>query len=263
MLIAALSAAPQLSQPWKDLAPGVQSAAAAELGGDPAWAARVVLIDPARASFLVRYDPARPTLAEWRRKYPSALAISNGSFYSVDGPPGAEVRPTCDMVAEGKPLRGAGCHRQDALFFGASPRQEVLAVTRPLVSREPPRTLSQARILPPADFRPEQWNEALKSFPALVRSGAAACSGVHYCAESSRTAAIAQMKDGRLLIFASQWPAVRREVGKWLAEELGAVEAINLDGGPEATLSLKGESAQDSIGTLGIGLPMVLVVLPR
>ena len=58
-------------------------------------------------------------------------------------------------------------------------------------------------------------------------------------------------------------PAVRREVAKWLAEELGAVEAINLDGGPEATLSLKGESAQDSIGTLGIGLPMVLVVLPR
>ena len=55
MLIAALSAAPQLSQPWKDLAPGVQSAAAAELGGDPAWAARVVLIDPTRASFLVRY----------------------------------------------------------------------------------------------------------------------------------------------------------------------------------------------------------------
>ena len=263
IVIAALSNATPLAQPWRDIAPGVQSAAAAELGGDPAWAARVVLIDPAHATFLVRYDPARPTLSEWRRKYPSALAISNGSFYSVDGPPGAEVRPTCDMVAEGKPLRGAGCHRQDALFFGASPRPEILAATRPPVSRDPPPRTPQARILPPADFRPEQWIEALKSFPALVRSGSAACSGQHYCAESSRTAAIAQMKDGRLLIFASQWPAVRREVGKWLAEELGAVDAINLDGGPEATLSLKGESPQESIGTLGIGLPMVVVVLPR
>src|SRR5580765_4128108 len=169
ILVAALSNATPLSQPWRDIAPGVQSASAAELGGDPSWSARVVLIDPAHASFLVRYDPARPTLSEWRRKYPSALAISNGSFYSVDGPPGAEVRPTCDMVAEGKPVRGAGCHRQDALFFGASPRQEILASTRPPVSREPPRTQPQARILPPADFRPEQWIEALKSFPALVR----------------------------------------------------------------------------------------------
>ncbi len=262
MLIAALSSSPQLAQPWKDVSPGVQMAAAAELGGDPAWAARVVLIDPAHASFLVRYDPARPTLAEWRRKFPSALAIANGSFYSVDGPPGAEVRPTCDLVAEGKPVRGAGCHRQDALFFGASPKPEP-AASRPPVSREPPRPPLLPRLVAPADFRPEQWIEALKSFPALVRGGTAACAGPHYCAESSRTAAIAQMKDGRLLLFASQWPAVRREVAKWLAEELGAVEAVNLDGGPEATLALRGESALDSIGTLGIGLPMVLVVLPR
>ena len=258
LVLAALSTTPEINQPWKDIAPGVQSASAADLGGDPSWAARVVLIDPARATFLVRYDPARPTLLDWRRKYPSALAISNGSFYSVDGPPGAEVRPTCDLVAEGRQVRGAGCHRQDALFFGAVPRQEILTSTRPVSSAKP-----QARLLAPADFRADQWIEALKSFPALVRAGAAACSGVHYCAESSRTAAIAQMKDGRLLIFASQWPAVRREVGKWLAEELGAVEAVNLDGGPEATLALKGESTQDSIGTLGVGLPMVLVVLPR
>src|SRR5947209_6511125 len=168
ILVAALSTTPQINQPWKDIAPGVQSAAAAELGGDPSWAARVVLIDPARATFLVRYDPGRPTLSEWRRKYPSALAISNGSFYSVDGPPGAEVRPTCDLVSEGKPVRGAGCHRQDALYFGASPRREVLASTHPLVSREPPPPAPQARILAPSEFRPEQWIEALKSFPALV-----------------------------------------------------------------------------------------------
>src|SRR5437764_10177695 len=103
----------------------------------------------------------------------------------------------------------------------------------------------------------------MKSFPALVRNGAAACAGPNYCAESSRTAAVAQMKDGRILLFASQWPAIRREVGKWLAEELGAVEALNLDGGPEATLALKDEPAEDAIGTQGVGLPMVLLVVPR
>jgi exopolysaccharide biosynthesis protein len=95
-----------------------------------------------------------------------------------------------------------------------------------------------------------------------VRAGTAACTGQHYCAESSRTTALAQLKDGRILLFASQWPAVRREVGKWLAEELGAVEALNLDGGPEATLALRGEAPEDSIGTQGVGLPMVLLVLP-
>ena len=129
-----------------------------------------------------------------------------------------------------------------------------------MASREPEAT---ARLLPPADFRPEQWVEALKSFPALVRAGAAACAGPHYCSESSRTAAVAQMKDGRILLFASQWPAVRRDVGRWLAEELGAVEALNLDGGPEATLAVKDEAPEEAIGTLGMGLPMVLVVVAR
>jgi hypothetical protein len=234
--------------PLKQVAPGVETAAAADLGGNPAWSARVVFIDPSRASFVVRYDPARPTLSEWREKFPQALAILNGSFYSLDGPAASPVRPTCDLVAEGKPMRGAGCHRQDALFFAAKPKNPV------------PASIPSARILVPADFRPELWQEALKSFPALVRAGAAACGGVHYCAESSRTAAIAQLKDGRILLFASRWPAIRREVGRWLAEELGAVEALNLDGGPEASLAVKAE--QGDIGTPGVGLPIVLVVLP-
>lgn len=263
ILLAALLAAPPIAQPWKDVAPGVQTAAAAELGGDPAWAARVLLVDPDRASFLVRYDPARPTLFDWRKRFPHALAILNGSFYSADGPPGAEVRPTCDLVSEGRPLRGAGCHRQDALYFGASAREEPpVSTSAPLSRPQAPPSL-RARLLAPSEFRAEQWNEALKSFPALVRKGDVACTGPHYCAESSRTAAIAQLKDGRLLLFASQWPAVRRQVAKWLAEDLGAVEAVNLDGGPEATLALRGESAQDAIGTLGVGLPMILVVLAR
>src|SRR5258708_15316940 len=160
LLMAAVLATPQITQPWKDVSPGVQMAAAAEVGGDPAWAARVVLVDPAKATFLVRYDPARPTLADWRRKFPAAVAIANGSFYSLDGPPGSEVRPTCDLVADGKALRGAGCHRQDALFFGATPR--TASATAP-VSREP-GAVASPRLIQPADFRPDQWAEALKSF---------------------------------------------------------------------------------------------------
>jgi hypothetical protein len=239
-----------LPAPLRQVAPGVETAAASELGADPAWSARVVIIDPSRASFLVRYDPARPTLAQWRQKFPHALAILNGSFYSTDGPAATPVRPTCDLIAEGKAVRGAGCHRQDALFFAAKAKVMVPASL-------PAR---QARLLVPAEFRPEQWQEAMKSFPALVRAGAAACAGAHYCAESSRTAAVAQLRDGRIVLFASQWPAVRREVGRWLAEELGAVEALNLDGGPEAALAVKAEAGD--ISTPGVGLPMVLVVLP-
>jgi hypothetical protein len=244
-----------LGAPWRNVAPGVQTAPAAELGGDAAWQARVVLVDPQRAQFLVRFDRTRPTLSQWRQRFPNALAVLNGSFYSVEN---AETRPTCDLVSEGKPMRGAGCHRQDALYFAANPAQPLQ--TSALVSKSPPRAKPQ--FIAPADFRSEQWSEALKSFPALVRDGAAACPGTHYCAESSRTAALAQLKDGRIVLFASQWPAVRREVGEWLAGQLGAVVALNLDGGPEATLSLKTEAVEEAIGTPGVGLPMVLLIVP-
>lgn len=254
---AALLLAVSVAAPWKQVAPGVEALPATELGGNAAWAAKVVLVDPLRAAFLVRYDASKPTLGEWRKRYPHALAIVNGPFYSVEGD---AVKPTCDLVAEGRPVRGAGCHRQDALFFGAAARTDPPLSTTALVSRE--RSL-RPRMLAPADFKSEHWSEALKSFPALVRAGVPACFGPHYCAESSRTAAIAQLKDGHIVLFASQWSAVRRDVGKWMAEELGAVDALNLDGGPEATLALKDEPAAEAIGTLGVGLPIVLLVVAR
>jgi exopolysaccharide biosynthesis protein len=255
LALALLLAPVSLGAPWKDVAPGVQSAPASELGGDAAWQARVVLIDPQKVRFLVRYDASRPTLAEWQKRYPSALAVLNGSFYSVES---AEVKPTCDLVSDGKPVRGAGCKRQDALYFGARPA--LMPRESALFSKPVPRWKPQ--LLAPAEFRADEWAEALKSFPALVRAGAPACGGAHYCAESSRTAALAQLKDGRILLFASQWPAVRREVGEWLAGQLGAVDALNLDGGPEATLAVRGEGIEEAIGTPNVGLPMVLLVVP-
>jgi hypothetical protein len=254
-LLSLLFAPVSLGAPWKNVAPGVQTAPAVELGGDAAWQARVVLVDPAKVQFLVRYDPSRPTLSQWRQRFPQALAVVNGSFYSLES---AAVKPTCDLVTDGKPLRGAGCHRQDALFFGARPATPVRSSAP--VSRAPAHMRPQ--LLPPADFRPEEWSEALKSFPALVRGGSAACGGPHYCAEASRTAAVAQLRDGRILLFASQWPAVRHDVAGWLAEQMGAVEALNLDGGPEATLAIKGEPVEEAIGTPSVGLPMVLLVVP-
>ena len=47
-----LTTALSLAGPWKRVAPGVETAPAAELGGDPAWAARVVVADPAKARLL-------------------------------------------------------------------------------------------------------------------------------------------------------------------------------------------------------------------
>jgi exopolysaccharide biosynthesis protein len=258
MIVAALSllwtvAAP-LPSPWRQVAPGVETATVADLGGDANWAAKVLLVDPQLATFAVRFDAAKPTLVQWRQRYPSAIAIANGSFYSADG---GEVRPTCEIVQEGRRIKGAGCQRQDALWFGARSREPITAASSSVATPLRPR-----RFFAPSEFRAEQWNEALKSFPSLVRAGTPACVGVHYCAESSRTAAIGQLRDGRILIFASQWPAVRRDVARWLAEALGVTDAVNLDGGPEATLALQGESAEDVIGTYGRGLPLVLLVVP-
>jgi len=248
-----LLAAP-LAQPWRQVAPGVETATAADLGGDANWAAKILLVDPRLATLSVRFDAQKPTLLQWRERYPSAIAIANGSFYSADG---GEVRPTCEIVQDGRRVKGAGCQRQDALWFGARHRDAKPAVQSSLA----PSTRAE-RFFAPSEFRAEQWNDALKSFPALVRAGTPACAGPHYCAESSRTAAVGQLRDGRLLLFASQWPAVRRDVARWLTEALGVVEAVNLDGGPEATLALRGDSLEDVIGTYGRGLPLVLLVLP-
>src|SRR2546429_519819 len=112
-----LTAALSLSGPWKRVAPGVETAPAAELGGDPAWSARVVLADPAKARLLVRYDAARPTLTEWRKRFPNAIAIVNGSFYSKDG---AEVRPTCDLVSDGLRVPVAGDPAQRGKMVGGT-----------------------------------------------------------------------------------------------------------------------------------------------
>ncbi len=136
---------------------------------------------------------------------------------------------------------------KDALFLGARARDP-----------DGPRP----RILAPAEFLAADWSEALKSFPALVRGGAPACLVAGYCTESSRTAAVAVLRDGRLLFFATQWPAVRREVAQFLAEEMGAVDALNLDGGPEATLALRGEPLAESVATPGTPLPLVIALLP-
>ena len=282
-----------LGPPWRAVGPGVDVASVAELGGDPGWAARVVLVDPARARFAIRFDARKPTIAEWRARFPTALAIANGSFFSEDG---GRVRPTCDLIAEGKAVKGAGCHREDALYFGALPRPAAPKArsTEPglvnlaphgkphapaaqarsrdqgrhksheavSASHEPKPQTEVPRLLSAADYRPAEWSESLKSFPTLVHAGYPACVGFNYCAETSRTAAVAQLRDGRLLLFASQWSAVRKDVARFLAETLGAEEALNLDGGPEATLVLGDESTDDGVANKKVGLPSVIVVLP-
>ena len=285
-----------LGRPWRAVGPGVDVASVAELGGDAGWAARVVLVDPARAKFVVRFDPGKPTIAEWRKRYPGALAIANGSFFSDDA---GRVRPTCDLIADGKAVKGAGCHREDALYFGALPRpappkaaEPALVTVAPHDRARPPAAQARTRdggrhkaheavalapavkaperpapevprLLSAADYRPADWIESLKSFPTLVHAGYPACVGFNYCAEASRTAAVAQLRDGRLLLFASQWSAVRKDVARFLAETLGAEEALNLDGGPEATLVLRDEEPDDGVANGKVGLPSVIVVLPN
>lgn len=239
--------------PWKLVGQGVETATAASLGADAGWAARVVLIDPERASLSVHFDGRKPRLEAWRARAPDAWVIANGSFYSDDGPPDAQIRPTCDLVLMGRLVKGAGCRRRDALVFGAEPGRTG--------ERSSPQT--RPRLLAPAELIPGEWAYALKAFPALVRDGKPLCTTGRYCLETSRTAALGILRDGRVFLFAAQWPAVRREVAAFLSESLGAVDAVNLDGGPEVTLALRGQAQAETIGTPGEGLPLVIVVEPR
>ena len=143
--------------PWKQIAPGVENATVADLGGDANWAAKVVLADPALVQFAVRFDPKKPTLKEWRERFPSAIAIINGSFYSSDS---AEIRPTCELVQEGKRVRGAGCQRQDALFFGARAKG-VPPVVASIAPTRPPASMPAPRVLAPNAYKADDWTEAL------------------------------------------------------------------------------------------------------
>src|SRR5438067_12188925 len=70
--------------PWKQIAPGVENATVADLGGDANWAAKVVLADPALVQFAVRFDPKKPTLKEWRERVPLAHAHTHGSLLLDD-----------------------------------------------------------------------------------------------------------------------------------------------------------------------------------
>ncbi len=232
------------ASPWREIAPGVQAARGDELGADARWGARLSLVDPAQVQLSVQFDPQTPRIAEWRARNPAALLLVNGSYYSLEH----TVRPTCDLISSGKLVHGAGCHVRDALYLGA----QASSAAGPA-----------ARILTPDEFLASDWSEALKSFPSLVRGGVPGCLSAGYCAESSRTAAVAVLRDGRLLFFATQWPAVRRDVARFLAEQMGAVEALNLDGGPEATMVLRGEQIEESVATPGTPLPLMLAVLPR
>ena len=126
-----------LAQPWRQVAPGVETATAADLGGDANWAAKVLLVDLRLATFAVRFDAQKPTLSQWRDRFPAAIAIANGSFYSADG---GEVRPTCEIVQDGRRIKGAGCQRQDALWFGARQRdaKPVVQSSVGAAARAPP-----------------------------------------------------------------------------------------------------------------------------
>jgi hypothetical protein len=243
LLAPAAFAEDPLASPWREVAPGVLAAQGSDIGADSRWGARLLLADPLRVRLSVQFDPQTPRLAEWRARFPDALAIANGSYYSLE----QTVRPTCDLITAGKLMHGAGCRVKDALYFGA----QASSPAGPM-----------PRILAPPEFLATDWSEALKSFPALVHHGIALCASPGYCAEASRTAAIAILRDGHLLFFATQWPAVRRDVAKFLAEEMGAIDALNLDGGPEATLALKGEPLLESIATPGTPLPLVIAILP-
>jgi hypothetical protein len=68
----------------REVAPGVLVGAASDLGGDPSWAARVVLIDPAHARFQVQFDAEAPHLSAWKARFPGALVLLNGSYYSLE-----------------------------------------------------------------------------------------------------------------------------------------------------------------------------------
>ena len=103
----------------------------------------------------------------------------------------------------------------------------------------------------------------MQSAPILMLSG----KRTQFSADASQTrrSVVAIDKQGRLLFIVSpgQVFSLDELADQLTSSDLSIEVALNLDGGPEATLSLRDEALDQAIGTLGVGLPMVLLVVAK
>lgn len=201
----------------------------------------VVRIDPTRAQFLVAYTAGQTrTLPQWVQALTGATVIINANFFDTNN------NPIGLVVSNGRPTGGL-IGRSDAGMF------QVKAGT-PSV---------RSMWLNPISPQGEGFEQVAQGFPILMALGQVAPINADLAAVSAPRSVVAQDRQGRILLIATQGNTTLGDLGAWLgASGLDLNMALNLDGGSSVNLYMAtSPQPQGIIGSRAI--PVVIAVYAR
>jgi exopolysaccharide biosynthesis protein len=214
------------------LPPGVESFETPEL---------LATLAPPAQVHLAELDPPS-TVGDFLQQHPKALVAINGGFF--DRTWSGALLPTGLVVADGR-VRwpsaaevGAGQDSRRSSYRKKAAREArwygAFLITRDGVARVlPSKELPGSGLLTDARL-------ALESGPMLVRNGRVVTKQAS--SEALRTA-VGVSRDGRVILLCTREEMTLVQLAKALVR-LGAVEALNLDGGPSSSFASRERAPQ-------------------
>lgn len=201
------TSAPNLTQTWETLAPGLERRIYRPHGDNFLTEILVLRVDPTMATFRVHYRPGQPlNVRGWRDALPGVVAFVNANFFDANQQ--ALGLLVSDGAAYGAPYNGFGGMFQ--------------------VQNGQPRVRSN--ILEP--YAGEALEQVAQGFPVLVANGTAGYDNINRDSLARRTM-VAQDTSGRILLLVTPLVGMTLvELSNYLpTTDLGIVNAVNLDGG--------------------------------
>jgi uncharacterized protein YigE (DUF2233 family) len=197
--------------------------------------ARLVRLNPLLVKMHIHYSPEVPvTIEEWQRET-QAMVVVNGGFFD------AAKRTQGLMVGFSQPYGNS--YAEGGMFYIQYGQVGLRDLTE-----EPYR-------------RDEEFEEAMQSYPVLVREGLAVHPGEDY--RYNRRTAIGVDGLGRVVLVVFDEPVVSlNELSRWLAaSDLDLETALNLDGGSSTGLAVVAGDEETIIDSQG-PIPIVIAAYP-
>ena len=227
--------------------------------GNPVDSLAVVRADPERNKFRVFHDGKNLKNVERWQQATGADVMFNSSYYGYNMKSAYEisVEPVTLIITDGK-MKGPRVHKQVRGMFVAEPKDD----------RKP-----RAKVIDMSkehyDYRKDEWNTGVQSWPLLVNeSGKIGIGPSNWYA--NRTA-VCDDNDGNILAVTTEGGFFSLyELGKFLRESrLGIRNALNMDGGYEADMAVNMPKLRyvtygqwETQGSLDISKPGARIVLP-
>lgn len=200
----------------------------------------IVRIDPHLFRFRIGYHPEKPTSLDVWANQAAAVAGINGGFFD-------KTNQATALVISGGGASGTSYEGRGGMF--AVDAQGKVSL----------RSLADQPYAPEEDLQ-----EALQSWPMLIKPGKVLAYTNNEDKELDRRSAVALDQAGQVLLIAS-WgsPFTLAGFAQWLSQsDLEIDAALNLDGGSSTGLYLQSGQQRDYIPAF-VPLPLVLLVLPQ